>query len=72
MLESPKVSDGEVEGFALQKNVLEAVLRQIPLKRRFAKNYNIMRKSSRSKPPRPLARIDEEFAGSRPEKFIGK
>lgn len=43
VLESPKLSDGEVEGFALQKNVLEAVLRQIPLKRRFAKNYNIMR-----------------------------
>jgi hypothetical protein len=43
VLESPKVTDGEVEGFALQKNVLEAVLRQIPLKRRFAKNYNIMR-----------------------------
>jgi hypothetical protein len=43
VLESPKVSDGEVEAFALQKNVLEAVLRQIPLKRRFAKNYNIMR-----------------------------
>jgi len=43
VLDSPKVTDGEVEGFALQKNVLEAVLRQIPLKRRFAKNYNIMR-----------------------------
>jgi hypothetical protein len=43
VLESPKISDGEVEGFALQKNVLEAVLRQIPLKRRFAKNYNILR-----------------------------
>lgn len=43
VLESPKISDGEVEGFALQKNVLEAVLRQIPMKRRFAKNYNIMR-----------------------------
>jgi hypothetical protein len=43
VLESPKVSDGEVEKFALQKNVLEAVLRAIPLKRRFAKNYNIMR-----------------------------
>ena len=43
VLESPKVSDGEVEGFALQKNVLEAVLRAIPLKRRFAKNYSIMR-----------------------------
>jgi hypothetical protein len=43
VLESPKVSDGEVEGFALQKNVLEAVLRAIPMKRRFAKNYSIMR-----------------------------
>jgi hypothetical protein len=43
VLDSPKVSDGEVEGFALQRNVLESVLRAIPLKRRFAKNYNIMR-----------------------------
>jgi hypothetical protein len=43
VLDSPKVTDGEVEAFALQKNVLEAVLRAIPLKRRFAKNYNIMR-----------------------------
>jgi hypothetical protein len=43
VLESPKITDGEVEGIALQKNVLEAVLRQIPLKRRFAKNYAIMR-----------------------------
>jgi hypothetical protein len=43
VLESPKVSEGEVETFALQKNVLQAVLRAIPLKRKFAKNYNIMR-----------------------------
>ena len=43
VLESPKVSEGEVEAFALQKNVLEAVLRAIPMKRRFAKNYSIMR-----------------------------
>jgi hypothetical protein len=43
VLDSPKISDGEVEKIALQKNVLEAVLRQIPLKRRFAKNYSIMR-----------------------------
>jgi hypothetical protein len=43
VLESPKISEGEVEAFALQKNVLEAVLRAIPMKRRFAKNYNIMR-----------------------------
>ena len=43
VLESPKVSDGEVEKFAGQKNVLEAVLRGIPMKRRFAKNYSIIR-----------------------------
>jgi hypothetical protein len=43
VLDSPKITDGEVEGFALQKNVLEAVLRAIPMKRRFAKNYVIMR-----------------------------
>ena len=43
VLDSPKVSDGEVEKFALQKNVLEAVLRAIPMRRKFAKNYNIMR-----------------------------
>jgi hypothetical protein len=43
VLDSPKISDGEVEKIALQKNVLEAVLRAIPMKRRFAKNYTIMR-----------------------------
>jgi hypothetical protein len=43
VLESPKVSDGEVERYAGQKNVLEAVLRGIPMKRRFAKNYSIVR-----------------------------
>ncbi len=43
VLEAPKLSDGEVEKFALQKNVLEAVLRQIPLKRRFMKNYFVVR-----------------------------
>ncbi len=43
VLESPKISDGEVESIALQKNVLESVLRAIPMKRRFAKNYSIMR-----------------------------
>ncbi len=43
VLEAPKLSDGEVEKFALQKNVLEAVLRQIPLKRRFMKNYVVVR-----------------------------
>ena len=43
VLESPKITDGEVEKFATQKNVLEAVLRAIPMKRRFAKNYAIVR-----------------------------
>ena len=43
VLESPKFTDGEVEKFAGQKNVLEAVLRGIPMKRRFAKNYAIVR-----------------------------
>ena len=43
VLEAPKLSDGEVEKFASQKNVLEAVLRQIPPKRRFMKNYIVVR-----------------------------
>lgn len=43
VLDSPKISDGEVEKFATQKNVLEAVLRAIIMKRRFAKNYAIVR-----------------------------
>lgn len=43
VLDAPKITDAEVEKIALQKNVLEAVLRQIPLKRRFMKNYVIVR-----------------------------
>lgn len=43
VLESPKISDGEVERYAGQKNVLEAVLRAIPMKRRFAKLYPVTR-----------------------------
>ncbi len=43
VLEAPKLADSEVEKFASQKNVLEAVLRQIPLKRRFMKNYIVVR-----------------------------
>ncbi|MBV9183203.1 MAG: hypothetical protein JO356_18020 [Acidobacteria bacterium] len=43
VLESPKITDSEVEKFATQKNVLEALLRAIPLRRRFAKNYAIVR-----------------------------
>lgn len=43
VLESPKLTDGEVEKFASQKNVLEAVLRAIPMKRRFMKQYPVIR-----------------------------
>jgi hypothetical protein len=43
VLESPKITDGEVEAFASQKNVLEAVLRSIPMKRRYAKHYPVVR-----------------------------
>lgn len=43
VLDSPKISDGEVEKFAGQKNVLEAVLRAIPMKRRYMKQYGIVR-----------------------------
>jgi len=43
VLESPKITDAEVEKFASQKNVLEAVLRAIPMKRRFMKIYPVVR-----------------------------
>jgi hypothetical protein len=43
VLDSPKITDGEVEKFANQKNVLESLLRAIPMKRRFMKNYAIVR-----------------------------
>lgn len=43
VLDSPKITDGEVEKFAGQKNVLEALLRAIPMKRRFVKNYAVVR-----------------------------
>jgi hypothetical protein len=43
VLESPKLTDGEVEKFANQKNVLEAVLRALTLKRRFMKQYAVVR-----------------------------
>jgi len=43
VLESPKMTDSEVEKFANQKNVLEAVLRGITMKRRFMKQYAVVR-----------------------------
>jgi hypothetical protein len=53
VLESPKVTDGEVERFAGQKNVLESVLRAIPMKRRFIKQYPVVR-SLTSNPRTPI------------------
>jgi hypothetical protein len=43
VLDSPKVSESEVESFAAQRNVLDSVLRAIPMKRKFVKNYTIVR-----------------------------
>jgi hypothetical protein len=43
VLESPKVSDQEIEVFASMKNVQESVLRSIAGKRRFMKIYAVVR-----------------------------
>jgi hypothetical protein len=43
VLESPKLTEGEVEMFASMKNVNESVLRAIANKRRFIKNYAVIR-----------------------------
>jgi len=43
VLESPKVSDAEIETFAAMKNVQESVLRGITQKRKFMKNYAVIR-----------------------------
>jgi hypothetical protein len=43
VLESPKITESEVEMFASMKNVQENVLRGIALKRRFIKMYPVMR-----------------------------
>lgn len=43
VLDSPKVTDQEVEYFAGMKNLQEAVLRTIAGKRKFIKNYNVVR-----------------------------
>jgi hypothetical protein len=53
VLESPKITDAEVEKFATQKNVLEAVLRAITMKRRFMKQYPII-KNLTSNPRTPI------------------
>lgn len=43
VLESPKLTDSEVELFASMKNVNESVLRGIAAKRKFMKNYAVIR-----------------------------
>jgi hypothetical protein len=43
VLESPKVSDSEAEMFAGMKNVLEDVLRAIARKRKYMKNYGVVK-----------------------------
>ena len=53
VLESPKITDAEVEKFATQKNVLEAVLRAITMKKRFMKQYAIVRNLT-SNPRTPI------------------
>ncbi len=43
VIESPKLTDSEVETFAGMKNVQESVLRTIASKRKFMKNYAVIR-----------------------------
>jgi hypothetical protein len=43
VIESAKVTDSEIEAFAAMKNVTEAVLRVIASKRKFIKNYAVIR-----------------------------
>ncbi|MDR3764342.1 MAG: hypothetical protein P4M01_09630 [Acidobacteriota bacterium] len=43
VLESPKVSEQEMESFAAMKNIQESVLRSIAGKRNYMKNYNVLR-----------------------------
>ena len=43
VLESPKLTDSEVEMIAGMKNVQEAVLRGVAAKRKFMKNYAVIR-----------------------------
>jgi len=43
VLESPKLTDSEVDAFAALKNVSENVLRGIGTKRKFLKRYSVIR-----------------------------
>jgi hypothetical protein len=43
VLQSPKITDAEIEAFASMKNVTEEVLRLISMNRRFMKTYSVVR-----------------------------
>jgi hypothetical protein len=43
VLQSPKLSDGEIEAYASMKNVTEEVLRLIAMSRAFMKSYSVVR-----------------------------
>jgi len=53
VLESPKISDTEMEAFASMKNIQEAVLRAISTKRKFIKLYGVV-KALAANPKTPL------------------
>ncbi len=53
VLESPKVNDAEMESFAAMKNIQEAVLRAISTKRKYMRNYGVV-KALASNPKTPL------------------
>lgn len=53
VLESPKLTDQEIETFATMKNVQEAVLRGIASKRKFMRNY-VVQKNLANNPRTPL------------------
>lgn len=53
VLESPKISDTEMEAFASMKNVQESVLRGIATKRKFIKLYGVL-KALTTNPKTPL------------------
>ena len=50
VLQSPRLSDTEIESFAAMKNVADEVLRIIASTRKFAKNYAVVRNLA-TKPP---------------------
>jgi hypothetical protein len=54
VLDSPKISDSEVESFAQMKNVSEEVLRILSTRREFVKNYSVIRNLVKN-PKTPLA-----------------